>query len=218
MPVMWKCYHCKKEIAPRAPTCPHCGGTFGVSQNGFMESNARIDEDYAREKAGLPPKSGLGCAIPFALLIGGLVTVSSLIATSDLFAAETKQSNVDIIGLRTGMTFQQFVNGLPKKFNKKFSNLRDSSITFRGNNSSSNTRVDFKGSGFSQVQDKHLTEHIAITLAPDFLEMLCVKSTAHPIGRENQQVSARLARCCLCLAKTKPKVGLRLNPTLVKKD
>ena len=169
MPVMWKCYHCKKEIAPRAPKCPHCGGVFNVSQNGFMEANARMDEDYAREKAGLPPKSGFGCAIPFALLIGGLVTVSSLLATSDLFAAETKQSNVDIIGLRTGMTFQQFLNGLPKKFNKKFSNLRDSNVTFRGNNSSSNTRVDFKGSGFWQVQDKHLREHIAITLAPDFL-------------------------------------------------
>jgi len=97
--------------------------------------------------------------------------LTSVVASGNLHAQEQplKPSAVDIIGLKTGMTFQQFVDKLPKKFNKKFSNLRDSNITFKGKNSSSNTRVNFKASGFWQVQDRDLREHIAITVAPDFL-------------------------------------------------
>ena len=69
---MWKCYHCEKEIAPRAPTCPHCGGTFNASSRGFMSSNARAHENYEREKQGLPPKSG--CAV----MLGGFISVGVL--------------------------------------------------------------------------------------------------------------------------------------------
>jgi len=92
MPTMWKCYHCQKEIAPNASTCPHCGGVFGTYEKGFMQSNARMDEAYEREKAGLPPKSGLGCAIPFALMGAGFVAGSILLTSSLVEAAEWKVS------------------------------------------------------------------------------------------------------------------------------
>lgn len=102
---MWKCYHCKKEIAPRAPTCPHCGGTFGVSERGFMQTNARMDANYAREKAGLPPKSNFGCAIPAAILGIGILSVVTFIGTTISKAEEIKLTQVkaeELIKTHTG--------------------------------------------------------------------------------------------------------------------
>lgn len=94
MSAMWKCYHCKKEIAPRAPKCPHCGGVFNVSQNGFMEANARIDNRVAREKVGLPSKGGFGCAIPAAILGMSIISAATLIGVSISEAQEIKLTQV----------------------------------------------------------------------------------------------------------------------------
>lgn len=83
MATLWKCYHCEQKIAPKAPVCPHCGGTFDAFKRGFMNSNAMRLEAYEREKAGLPPKSGPGCAIPLGLLVGGAAFMVSTFADAN---------------------------------------------------------------------------------------------------------------------------------------
>lgn len=146
------------------------GGGWPVNfNNGFWEMGTSTKGYLKNLKAGskiiFEPQKGQRLTFPLKGSSKALDKCFAQAADSQKFTT----SKVDILGLRTGMSFQNFVENLPQKFNKNHSSLRDSNITFHGNGGATSTRVNFKASGFWQVQDRDLLEHFKVTIAPDFL-------------------------------------------------
>lgn len=75
MPLV-SCPDCRRDVSPRAPSCPHCGAPIARGQ-------APLAEVHGAGTEGLFLKSmNLGCLLVLVLLGIGFVTFVLLLATS----------------------------------------------------------------------------------------------------------------------------------------
>ncbi len=128
MSTLWSCYHCKEPVAPNATRCPKCGGHFNAYSRGYMRSQVLQRNRWEHEKAGSPPKSGLGCAIPLAIVICGALIAGFSAST----AIATEQRINDILSLRTGMTIEEFAKTMPAPISGVRPNTDDTNVSYFG--------------------------------------------------------------------------------------
>ena len=69
---MWNCYYCKKQVAPRALVCPHCGGDLNSSwkrgrMRGEQDRKRGGDDDIVMQIFGLLVLSSIAVGVFFLL-------------------------------------------------------------------------------------------------------------------------------------------------------
>lgn len=174
---LWQCFHCQEKIAPRAAKCPHCGGTFDAYSRGFMSSNARAADKWAREKAGLPPKGCLGAFV-------GLIGVGMfLVATTTYVMAKDARPNV--AGMMSGIPLKQFTPALPEELSKVSPQRQALDVTFFGNSSGTNINLDFVGKMNWRFQKPNYQHTVLATVDPSGIVTSIERMVSYEIGYKN---------------------------------